>query len=309
MLMMDDTNPHLLTIVVDVDFASWKARKDSCPESCILYQELVSSLIIFCNAYCLMHRQNRLCVLAALPDSCIQIYPRRKIVKGVSGEETIVHDDFVPLGHLLPSIIASGLLDPILLKSIEQNNTSIASDSITSDGLSKALSKGLCIINRQVQNTHKLQPRILVIQLREDHAPCYNNIMNSIFSADRLNSPIDSMLLSPQRHSHFLQQASYLTRGVYLRPLDQRDILNELLTQCLSSTTTREILQGTIQRTVDFRASCSCHKKPVEFAYMCSVCLALFCDEGTSCAVCGTMARSKTKTGSGAIPVGGNKVI
>ena len=78
---------------------------------------------------------------------------------------------------------------------------------------------------------------------------------------------------------------------------------------CLPSVATRGILQNPIQRVVDFRASCVCHKTPVEFAYMCSVCLALFCDEGTSCAVCGTMARSKTKTGSGAIPVGGNKVI
>ena len=47
------------------------------------------------------------------------------------------------------------------------------------------------------------------------------------------------------------------------------------------------------QKTVDFRASCFCHRRPVEFAFMCSVCLALTCElPESSCATCGTPRRS-----------------
>ncbi len=112
-------------------------------------------------------------------------------------------------------------------------------------------------------------------------------MMNSIFSADKLLAPIDTIVFSSV-DSHFLQQACYLTRGIYQRPLDQRDLLQILLTHNLSSSFSRQFLQFPVQRVVDFRAACSCHKQPVEFAYMCSVCLALFCDPGKTCQVCGT---------------------
>lgn len=50
-----------------------------------------------------------------------------------------------------------------------------------------------------------------------------------------------------------------------------------------------------VQSTVDFRASCFCHGQPVEFANMCSVCLALTCsiESGEECATCGTKAKKQ----------------
>ena len=289
----DDVNPALLTIIVDVDFSSWHERRENCRENCILYQELVSALVAFCNTYVLMHRQNRLCILASHPGQagCTQIYPRRELGNSVSGAD-IVCDDFVPLGHLLPSILASGFLDSFLLNGIENGNVSDNDNAATGAGssLSKALSKALCVTHRQVSSNPKLQPRLLLMQLRRDHPPCYNSIMNSIFSADRLNCPIDAIVLSPQNDSHFLQQACYLTRGTYQCPTDQRDLLQVLMTHCLASPSSREVLQGCVQKTVDFRATCYCHKTPVEFAYLCSVCLALSCEPRESCVVCGTVA-------------------
>lgn len=47
-----------------------------------------------------------------------------------------------------------------------------------------------------------------------------------------------------------------------------------------------------LQKLVDFRASCFCHRRPVEFAFMCSVCLALTCElPEVSCSTCSTLAR------------------
>ena len=38
---------------------------------------------------------------------------------------------------------------------------------------------------------------------------------------------------------------------------------------------------------VDFRASCFCHRRRVDMAYVCSVCLSVFCARMQSCATCG----------------------
>ena len=47
-----------------------------------------------------------------------------------------------------------------------------------------------------------------------------------------------------------------------------------------------------IQSSVDFRASCFCHQKAVDFAFMCSVCLSLTCDTNSVCLTCGTPANT-----------------
>jgi len=199
--------------------------------------------------------------------------------------DRVTCDDFVPLGHLLPNVLGESFMQPTLSEGIA--SAVGKEENVSSTALSGALSKAVCIINRQLQLLPKLQPRLLVLQLGKDHAPSYNSIMNSIFSADKMSAPVDAVILAAT-DSHFLQQACYLTRGVYQRPVDQRDLLQVLLTHCLPSSFSRQTLQLPVQRTVDFRAACACHKKPVEFAYMCSVCLALFCERGDVCQVCGT---------------------
>jgi len=146
------------------------------------------------------------------------------------------------------------------------------------------------VINRQLLANSQIQPRILSLQLCSDRASSYNSVMNSIFSADKVGVPIDAMVLSKE-DSHFMQQACFLTKGIYQKPADQRDMLQLLFTHGLPSNTTRALLNVPQPKTVDFRASCFCHKMPVEFAYMCSVCLALTCQASPVCETCGTDAR------------------
>jgi transcription initiation factor TFIIH subunit 3 len=227
----------------------------------------------------LMHRHNKLAVLATCGDGCKQIYPRR------GGGN---HDSFEPMSHALPGIMTSELLGDDLTKSMDVNGGTDTTTTSKNAGSSfaSALSTALCIINRQVRFHPELQSRIMVTKIAKDYSPSYNSIMNSIFSADKLNVPVDSIVLSP-KDSLFLQQASFLTKGVYLKPQDQGNLLQLLLTHCVSSSTTRKLgLYIPKQEAVDFRASCFCHRKPVEFAYMCSVCLAITCDPADVCATC-----------------------
>lgn len=272
----EDSKPSLLVVIVDADEHSWRIRSEMCLQSQIVYDELVSSIVMFCNSYLLMNRNNRLAVLASHTGGCNQIYPR-------AGK-----DSFEPLPHTLPQILASGLLNPGLTSGMANNGKSDDEYSKNRGGraLALCLSKALCIINRQIRSSTDLQARILVTKIASDHTPSYNSVMNSIFSADKLDVPVDSVILS-KSDSHFMQQASFLTRGVYLNPSEQRDLLQLLMMYCLSSRETRMMgLQTPIQAAVDFRASCFCHNKSVEFAYMCSVCLALTCAPSDLCATC-----------------------
>ncbi|KAK6121227.1 hypothetical protein DH2020_045001 [Rehmannia glutinosa] len=119
----------------------------------------------------------------------------------------------------------------------------------------------------------------------------YVAIMNSIFSAQRSMVPIDSCVIGSQ-HSAFLQQASYITGGVYLKP----QMLDGLF-QYLSVGTTvfatdlhsRCFLQLPKPAGVDFRASCFCHKNTIDMGYICSVCLSIFCKHQKKCSTCGSV--------------------
>ena len=287
--------PNLLCIVVDCDKEAWTTRNNACGENQLNFNEVVSNIILFCNSYAMMHRHNRLAVIACgrqIPGGYSVVYPRRSPATcGGGGSDAHPHeagqqnDDFVPLAHLLPQILASGL-------QTTQSTALSSSSSPSACFISQSLLTALCIINRQMQLVPGLQCRILVAQMSRDYAPSYNNIMNSIFSADKLGVPIDALVFKAAEESHFLQQACYMTRGVYQRPVDQRDVLQLLLGHCLPCPATRQLLNAPFQKVVEFKASCFCHKKPVEFAYMCSVCLALTCTKGAACDTCGTPSTS-----------------
>ena len=120
------------------------------------------------------------------------------------------------------------------------------------------------VVNRQLILNQKLQTRIAVVQLTKDQSHSYNAIMNCIFrycvsyydaflyfqfdslvpsnslshhkhSAQKLGTQVDSLNLG-RVHSSFLQQAAFLTGGVYLYDkADQRDMLQRMITHFLPS--------------------------------------------------------------------------
>ncbi|XP_030936471.1 general transcription and DNA repair factor IIH subunit TFB4-like [Quercus robur] len=71
--------------------------------------------------------------------------------------------------------------------------------------------------------------QILCVQGSSDGPEQYVAIMNSIFSAQRSMVPIDSCYIG-SNNSAFLQQASYITGGVYQKP-QQLDGLFQYLSE------------------------------------------------------------------------------
>lgn len=71
----------------------------------------------------------------------------------------------------------------------------------------------------------------------------------------------------------FLQQASNITGGVYVRVENTQALLEYLMMAFLPDRYARNYLNLPSQDQVDFRAACFCHKRIVDIGYVCSVCL------------------------------------
>ncbi|KAK9945787.1 hypothetical protein M0R45_011286 [Rubus argutus] len=172
-------------------------------------------------------------------------------------------------------------------------------EGIPSSLLSGSLSMALCYIQRVFRSgpLHP-QPRILCLQGSSDGPEQYVAIMNAIFSAQRSMVPIDSCYMG-SNNSAFLQQASYITGGVYLKPQQPNGLLQYLTTVFATDLHSRAFLQLPKSAGVDFRASCFCHKKTIDTGYICSVCLSIFCKHHKKCSTCGSVfgqAQSESST-------------
>ncbi|RZC73555.1 hypothetical protein C5167_049036 [Papaver somniferum] len=130
--------------------------------------------------------------------------------------------------------------------------------------------------------------QILCLQGSPDGPEQYVAVMNAIFSAQRSMVPIDSCIVGVQ-HSAFLQQASYITGGVYLKPPQLDGLFQYLSTVFATDLHSRSFLQLPKPVGVDFRASCFCHKSTIDMGYICSVCLSIFCKQHKKCSTCGSV--------------------
>jgi len=288
-----DDSSCLQVIILDTDTLHWGLRNKLASERIIDVSSMIRCIIMFCNSYTAMNRQNRLCVISQNKTNVKVLYPRRN---------SFHYDSFIPSSEFY-SILTSQILQEINLPP-----TNISSSTPSDTGtLSQALSKALCIINRQLQCIPGLLGKIFVLQLTKDNHMHYNAMMNSIFSAQKLGILVDAIMLG-KHDSSFLQQACHLTDGLYLRPSDysiereregEKELLQLLLTFILPDSSVRKLLRLPKQSSVDFRASCFCHGQATEFVHMCSVCLALTCtaplslslSSGEKCDTCGTPAK------------------
>ncbi len=154
--------------------------------------------------------------------------------------------------------------------------------------------------------------RILVVRAAEDTAAQYLAFMNAVFTAQKLRVPIDACVIPPTttsssaddplpqsstmlrdtNHSSLFQQAADLTGGTYLRVPQPAGLLQYLISVFLPRAGLRSQLILPDSRGaslgVDFRAACFCHRKLVDLAYVCSVCLSVFCSFSPICSTCQT---------------------
>ncbi|EPS73731.1 hypothetical protein M569_01027, partial [Genlisea aurea] len=186
----------LLMVLMDANPFSWDSLKSAFP-----FSNFLSHVVSFLNAILLLNPLNHVVVIATGFSYCDFIF-----------DSTTSQNQSQHCGETLLQ-----RLEEFVEKDESMCRVSSVHGSCFSL-LSGSLSMALCYIQRifRTGNRHP-QPRILCLHGSPDGPGQYIAIMNSIFSAQRLMVPIDSCLVGAE-HSAFLQQASHITRGVYLKP-------------------------------------------------------------------------------------------
>ena len=169
-----------------------------------------------------------------------------------------------------------------------------------------------------------LHARILVVSVSDSSAAQYIPTMNAVFAAAHARIAIDT--LSLHGSATFLQQASFITRGTFIRATNPRGLLSYLMFGFASGTapasgagaadtqqgggkpgvgpkagapkaaklgpgaSVADLLVAPSADLVDFRAACFCHRNVVDTGFVCSICLSIFCEipDGAECLTCGT---------------------
>jgi transcription initiation factor TFIIH subunit 3 len=150
-------------------------------------------------------------------------------------------------------------------------------------------------IERDPSLRGRVKSRVLVVQASEDDAEQYVPMMNAMFAAQSSNIFIDCLCLN-EKESSFLQQAAFVSGGIYAKPEKSKkgggeetreDLLERALCSFLPDRYTRRFLRPPRAGSIDFRSSCFCHGNRISKGFVCSVCLSVFCEKEGSCQTCG----------------------
>ncbi|KYR02238.1 general transcription factor IIH [Tieghemostelium lacteum] len=277
----EEYDTSLLVIIVDTNIYSWGNRilqmsnktestsSTKLGSSLIGFNTFVEHLMVFINLHLMLNQENQIAVISSQIGEARFLFPEPHQSQSTKSEQKSIQN--IILGKLLH-------LDTTIKETNQES---------TSSNFSAALSLSLCYINRIKKEVPIIRPRIFVLNISPDASSQYISVMNCIFSAQKQSIPLDTCILS-QQDSTFLQQASHLTNGIYLKPQRQENLSQYLISTFLMDTYSRKLLQCPTLKSVDYRATCFCHKRIVDIGFVCSVCLSIFCSYSSSCSTCGT---------------------
>ncbi|CAA2999901.1 RNA polymerase II transcription factor B subunit 4 [Olea europaea subsp. europaea] len=256
----------LLMVLIDTNPFFWNSINTS-----LSFSKFISNVLAFLNSILLLNQLNQVVVIATGYNSCDYIFDSSALQNHNQKGESLLQK---------------------LEEFVDKDESLCRDDSVDGPGfslLSGSLSMALCYIQKVFRSgpLHP-RPRILCLHGSPDGPGQYVAIMNAIFSAQRSMVPIDSCIIGAQ-HSAFLQQASYITSGIYLKPQLLDGLFQYLTTVFATDLHSRSFLQLPKPVGVDFRAACFCHKNTIDMGYICSVCLSIFCKHHKKCSTCGSV--------------------
>ncbi|KAF3652721.1 hypothetical protein FXO37_17380 [Capsicum annuum] len=202
-LYADDVS--LLMVLIDTNPYFWSSMNNN---TSFTFSKFLSHVLAFLNSILLLNQMNQVVVIASGYNSCDYVFDSS--TSSMQRAECLLEklEDFVDKDESLS----------------REESVDGVGFSLLSGSLSMAL--GIASLDlfelldiQRVFRSGPLhpQPRILCLHGSPDGPGQYVAVMNSIFSAQRSMVPIDSCAIGSQ-HSAFLQQASYITGGVYLKP-------------------------------------------------------------------------------------------
>ncbi|XP_020228131.1 general transcription and DNA repair factor IIH subunit TFB4 isoform X2 [Cajanus cajan] len=171
------------------------------------FADFLSQVLAFLNSILLLGQLNQVIVIATGCNSCGYVFDSTsdKNHGSTTGTMPALYSNLL---HNLDQFVARD----------QQLASPHTPGTVPSSLLSGSLSMALCYIQRAFRSgPMPPQPRILCLQGATDGPEQYVAIMNAIFSAQHSVVPIDSCYIG-SNNSAFLQQASYITGGIYYKP-------------------------------------------------------------------------------------------
>ncbi|CAI5992999.1 unnamed protein product [Closterium sp. NIES-65] len=260
----------LLVLVVDVNPFFWALRPPSLPT----FHDFLSQLRVFLNAYLLLHSANRAAVIAT-GHSCWSAAvsqllsfataeterAKREAAAGTAeGGESAGREDGDGGTERMEGVEGNGAMDR------EMRDREGSQEGGVSGGREGGESGGKGLVG--------------------DQASLLSGSLRLKASVSAVRVPIDACAIG-EADSAFLQQAAFLTGGLYLHSTRPNALLQDLLLVFGVDQFSRDFITLPQPSAVDFRASCFCHKRPVDMGFVCSVCLSIFCSPARTCATCG----------------------
>jgi len=173
--------------------------------------------------------------------------------------------------------------------------TKMQLDLSKSSRLITAMSKSLCALNK-MRISKKMQffvGRILIFLNSEFKNDSFNQLMSCVFVCQQRNYIIDAVVLN-KKTQNFLLQATIKTNGFYFPCNPDKGMIQAFLHVFnIRSDERRSFKMPNFTKTYS-EASCRCHSKKIDLAWICSVCLAIYCEQEKQrtdgeCRFCGSL--------------------
>lgn len=265
------------------------------------FAEMLVTLKMFVASCALLSRKNKLAVLGYNGREGGFIYPVQMTTEGSSMAEPLRPADYAAFIDIACKHLRYGPEGVLAPGVVMDEAVSFDDFSERSKSLPSCMSLALCYQNSQRQTARGLRSRILVVHAGEDVAASYIPLINCMYTAQRFDVLVDSVQLGEQQ-STVLQQAAHLTGGshIHVKPAFQSVLLQYMMTHFLPERAARDHLLQEQTADINFHGTCFCHKKHVSKAFVCSVCLSVWCREHAVCPTCGTLSVAAGSGGAGA---------
>ncbi|KAB5586121.1 putative transcription factor TFIIH subunit Tfb4 [Coniochaeta sp. 2T2.1] len=306
--------PSLLTIVIDTNPRAWAALANTLPLS-----KAIANFLVFINSHLAFSNANQVAIIAAHTNRAVWLYPpppkpspppsedvemtdasnkppptqrnsANKYPQFAAIESSLITslrnliESTDPTDLATPTTLISGALT-LALTHINKTSINLAPSKAAFES-STPMTTQRVIVPQLSGAIAGLHARILVICVSDSAPEQYIPTMNAVFAASHAGIPIDTLSLRGESAS-FLQQAAFITRGAFVRAVDNPQ---GLLMYLMFGLGAGRGAGKDVSVPVDFRAACFCHRKVIDTGFVCSVCLSIFCEvpEGGECLTCGT---------------------
>ncbi|KAI1302334.1 General transcription factor IIH subunit 3 [Halotydeus destructor] len=278
------SSTHLVVVIDAIPPIKLLERQEN------LYEIWLDSIIAFSNSHLLMSSKNNLTVIASHLDNNELIYPSADSVRlpAPNGQHELFAQVAEVISKEMKRLSAKAAAD--VADAVEKKR------KFPESRMAGAVSLGLCRINKLKADYDA--SRMAIISASTDssifYASQYMNFMNAFFTAQKMGVAIDVCVAAigqanGQGGPSILQQGSEITEGLYIAIPNVTAFLEYLLWILLPDKDIRDKMVLPQQKSLGFKAACFCHRSLVDVAYVCSVCLSVFCSFSPICSTCQTI--------------------